>query len=418
MFFRRHPLEKVWTRFQKYERAISPMNYIDSRSAKRITAALRYSLKKEIDRRRRLGTCSVQGIYQIVDHFNKEMSGFEFSVERPGPYTDRQQRKYRKAIIAARDLSEAVENLARVVVRGSSDPRNKYMLPRVESPKFHRLLLALRIQDHPDSSSDPVDPDAALDEWWQQVAPHIDELPIFGQDVTPVPRQQRKRKRGQALELQDRQRLLLSCLAGGSASQKAQRIGVSRRTVYTWLRKIIYTPNPDKLLEDWFSLGLIAVLEVPICPGSISTQWPQVVCLICHHLLGPYPRERRDTLPFQVVKADPQRQLRPAELWTAATEIQGHLILHFEVGDPVLNHFGESNWSRIPSDTQKSFDYWAELGESGIAPGGDPTPSNLLDWENWRKKVLAGKKIPSPQATVLNSDHRFHATPGSEERRW
>ena len=418
MFFRRHPLEKVWTRFQKYERAISPMNHIDSRSAKRITAALRGSLKKELDRRRRLGSCSVQGIHQIVDRFNKEMSGFEFLVERRGPYTDRQQRKYRKAIFAARDLSRAVEKLARVEVRGSSDPRNKYLLPRVQSPKWQRLLLALQREDLPDSSSDPVDPDAALDEWWQQVAPHIDELPIFGQDVTPVPRQQRKRKRGQALELEDRQRLLLSCLAGGSASQKAQRIGVSRRSIYTWLRKIIYTPNPDKLLEDWFNLGLIAVLEVPICPGSISTQWPQVVCLICHHLLGPYPRERRDTLPFQVVKADPQRQLRPAELWTAATEIQGHLILHFEVGDPVLNHFGESNWSQIPNATQKSFDYWAELGESGIAPGGDPTPSNLLDWENWRKKVLAGKKIPSPQATVLNSDHRWHATPGSEERRW
>lgn len=177
------------------------MNHIDSRSAKRITAALRYSLKKELDRRRRLGTCSVQGIYRIVDYFNKEMSGFEFSVETPGPYTDRQQRKYRKAIIGARDLSRTVEKLARVVVRGSSDPRNKYLLPRVESPRWQRLMIALRTHDHTDSSSDPGDPDAASDQWWQQVAPHIDELPIFGQDVTPVPRQQRKRKRGQALEL-------------------------------------------------------------------------------------------------------------------------------------------------------------------------------------------------------------------------
>ncbi len=120
-----------------------------------------------------------------------------------------------------------------------------------------------------------------------------------------------------------------------------------------------------------------------------------------------------DTLPLQVVKADPQRQLRQGD-----TEIQGHLILHFEVGkEPVRNHFGESNWSQIPSDPQKSFDYWAELGETGIAPGGDPTPSNLLDWENWRKKVLAGEKTTPPQASVLNSDHRLHATPGSEERR-
>jgi len=182
MFFRRHPLEKVWTRFQKYERAISQMNHIDPRSAKRITAALRYSLKKEIDRRRRLGTCSVQGIYQIVDHFNKEMSGFEFSVETPGPYTDRQQRKYGKAIIAARGLSQAVENLARVVVRGSSDPRNKYMLPRVRPLDVPQLLLTLQRRYQLDRLSGPGVTDAAMDQWWRQVAPYIDELRFFGQD--------------------------------------------------------------------------------------------------------------------------------------------------------------------------------------------------------------------------------------------
>ena len=43
---------------------------------------------------------------------------------------------------------------------------------------------------------------------------------------------------------------------------------------------------------------------------------------------------------------------------------------------------------------------------------GGSTPSNILDWEHWRKKVLAGKKIPPPQATVLNSGHRLNATPG------
>ncbi len=307
------------------------MNHIESRPAKRITAALRNSVKKEIDRRRCLGYCSFEGIRQIVDYFNKEMSGFEFLVERPGLYTHQQLRLGQKAVFAARDLSQAVENLARDVAQGSSDPRNKYLLPRIETPKWQRLLLALQRQDHLDSSSDPVDPDAALDEWWPQVAAHIDELRVFGQDVTPVPRRQPKRKRGQALELDGHQKLLLSCLAGGSAREKAQRIGVSRRSIYTWLGKIIYTPNPDKLLEDWFNLGLIEALEVPICPGSISTRWPQVVCLICHHLLGPYPRERRSDLPFQVIKADPQRQLHQADLWTAATEIKGHLIYNFKV---------------------------------------------------------------------------------------
>jgi len=292
------------------------------------------------------------------------------------------------------------------------------LLPRVRPLDVPQLLLTLDRRYQLDRLLGPGVTDAAMDQWWQQVAPLLDALLYFGQDMVPVPRQQPKRKRGQALGLEGNQRLLLSCLAGGSAGQKAQRIGVSRRTVYTCLRKIIYTSNPDKLLEYWFNLGLLAVLAIPPCPESRATEYPQVVCLICHHLLCPYPRAGRDTLPLQLVKADPQRQLHQFDLWTAATEIQGHLILHFEVGEPVLNHFGESNWSQIPSDTQKSFDYWAELGETGIAPGGDPTPSNLLDWENWRKKVLAGEKIPPPQATVLNSDHRWHATPGSEERRW
>ena len=58
------------------------------------------------------------------------------------------------------------------------------------------------------------------------------------------------------------------------------------------------------------------------------------------------------------------------------------------------------------------------IRESGIAPGGDPAPSDVLDWGKWRKKVLAGEKLPPPQAPVLNSQQRWHATPGSEERRW
>ena len=237
--------------------------------------------------------------------------------------------------------------------------------------------------------------------------------------MVAIPCRPPKRKRGQALGLEGNQRLLLSLLAGGSARQKGQRIGVSRRSVYTCLRKIIYAPNPDEFLEYWFNLRLLAVLVVPPCPESMDTHCPQVVCLICHHLLCPYPRAGRSTLPLQVVKVDPRRQLRSADLWTAATEIQGHLILHFEVGEePVFNLFSESIWSQFPHATEKSFDSWAQFGESGSAPGGDPAPSDVLDWGKWRKKVLAGEKPPPPQAPVLNSQQRLHATPGSEEGRW
>ena len=67
LLFHRHPLERVWTRFQKYERALSPINNMESRLAKRSAVALRNSLQREIDRRRSRGTCSVEGVRQIVD---------------------------------------------------------------------------------------------------------------------------------------------------------------------------------------------------------------------------------------------------------------------------------------------------------------------------------------------------------------
>jgi len=343
-------------------------------------------------------------------------------VQSPGVHTHQQPRIYQKALFAARDLSQAVENLAYAVLKGSvkvSDPRNKYLLRRVVSPNVSRLLHALERKKQPDRSPEVGGPDPALDQWWQQVAPLIDQLPYFGQDIVPVPRRLPKRKRGQALGFEGHQQLLLSWLAGGSAREKAERIGVSHRSIYTWLSKIIYTPNPDKLLEYWFSLGLVAVLAVPVCPKAGDTRWPQVVCLICHHLLCPYPRQPHNTLPLQVVKADPQRHLPSAELWEVATEVQGHLILHYEVGEePIHKPLSESIWSQVHFPTQKSIDYWAELGGCPNAPGGAPTPPDLMDWEKWRKGVLAGGKIPPPQATVLNSHHRLHATPGSEERRW
>ena len=141
---------------------------------------------------------------------------------------------------------------------------------------------------------------------------------------------------------------------------------------------------------------ILAILSPP--PEILA----KLVCLICHHLLCPYPRTGRDTVSLQVVKADPQRHLNSADLWTAATEIQGHLILHFEVEEePVFNLFSESSWSQIPSDTQRSFDYWAEFGESAIAPGGDPTPSNLLDWERGARRRWPGKKFLLPKLPYL-----------------
>ncbi len=237
------------------------MNHTDSRLAKRITGALRNSLQEELDRRRSRGNCSAYGLIDVIYNFNVGMSFNQFLVQRPG--THQQLRACQKAVFAAGDLTQAVQKLYHAVAQGRvkvSDPRNMELLPRVRPLDIPYLLVTLDRRYQLDRLSGPAVTDAAMDQWWQQVAPYIDELFFFGQDMAPIPRQQPKRKRGQALGLEGDQRLLLSCLAGGSASQKAQRIGVSRRTVYTCLRKIIYTPNPDKFLEYWFNLGLLAVL--------------------------------------------------------------------------------------------------------------------------------------------------------------
>lgn len=128
LLFHRRPLEKVWIKLQKYERALSPINTFQSRQAKCTAGGLRSSLQRELDRRRSRGACSVQGIGHIVNSFNIAMVYIRRLVQSPGLNTHQQQKICKKAISAAQDLSQAVDNLAHAVPEGSvkvSDPRNK-----------------------------------------------------------------------------------------------------------------------------------------------------------------------------------------------------------------------------------------------------------------------------------------------------
>ncbi len=143
MFFHRHPLEKAWTKLEKYERALGSISSIKPRLAKRITGALRNSLQEELDRHKSRGTCSAYGLIDVIYGFDDAISYIQFLVQSPGLYTRQQLRACQKAVFAARDLSQAVENLARDVAQSSSDPRNKYLLPRIETTKWQRLLVAL-----------------------------------------------------------------------------------------------------------------------------------------------------------------------------------------------------------------------------------------------------------------------------------
>ncbi len=252
MIFQRHPLEKVWIKLEKYEQALGSISSIKPRLAKRITGALKNSLKGELVKRRSRGTCSAYGLIDVIYSCNVAVSDIQFLVENPGLYTYQQLRACQKAVFAAGDLTQAFQQLYHALVQGRvkvSDPRDKGLLPRVRPLDIPYLLVTLDRRYQLARLSGPGVTDAAMDRWWQQVAALIDELLFFGQDMVAIPRRQPKRNRGQVLESGDHQRLLVSCLASGSASQKAHRIGVSRRAVYTCLRKIIYTPNPDKLLE-------------------------------------------------------------------------------------------------------------------------------------------------------------------------
>ena len=98
MFFHRHPLERVWIKLEKYERALGAISSIKPRLAKRITGALRNSLQEELDRRRSRGNCSAYGLIDVIYNFNG-MSFNQFLIQRPD--THLQRRACQKAVVSA-----------------------------------------------------------------------------------------------------------------------------------------------------------------------------------------------------------------------------------------------------------------------------------------------------------------------------
>ncbi len=73
-------------------------------------------------------------------------------------------------------------------VRKSVAHRYMELLPRVRPLDVPQLLLTLQRRYQLDRLLGPGVTDAAMDQWWQQVAPLLDALLYFGQDMAPVPR--------------------------------------------------------------------------------------------------------------------------------------------------------------------------------------------------------------------------------------
>ena len=169
MFFHRHPLEKVWIKLEKYERALGSIGSIEPRLAKRITGALRNSLQEELDRRRSRGNCSAYGLINVIYSFDDAISFIQFLVQSPGLYTHQQLRACQKAVFAAGDLTQAFQKLYHALVQGRvkfSDPRDKELLPRVRPLDVPQLLLTLQRRYQLDRLSGPGVTDAAMDQWW------------------------------------------------------------------------------------------------------------------------------------------------------------------------------------------------------------------------------------------------------------
>ncbi len=118
-------------------------------------------------------------------------------------------------------------------------------------------------------------------EWFGHQQDLIGRLPWFGERISPV-RARGSREKGQALTVEDEERVLLSWLAGGSRSQMAVRAGVSRRTVYNLVHRVIYETEPQAALFKWYEAGLYACMSVPRFELVSRSGNPDLVCLICH----------------------------------------------------------------------------------------------------------------------------------------
>jgi hypothetical protein len=105
-------------------------------------------------------------------------------------------------------------------------------------------------------------------------------------------------------------RILLAFLAGRPVAVAAGRAGCSPRTMYSVINRVIYEPQPRKLHDLWFYLGLIAIVDYDYDeerpkPGrrlwgtlerKVEEHDALMFCLVCHRFLMPV-KPQRSTIP-------------------------------------------------------------------------------------------------------------------------
>jgi hypothetical protein len=247
-------------------------------------------------------------------------------------------------------------------------------------------------------------------EWGAIVWGLIAGLSWFGEEVSPA--STKRRKRNQPLSSNDITRALLSWLAGGSASQVADRAFVSRRTIYNIIWKYVYTRDPIDKTGRWHDIGLIECLVTPWCREIEDPTAQQVVCLICHQEIVSYTWFNPTLRVGEVFRPQIDGHL-PAYInkHKAAEHTQGHLILHFWLEktpdstriSPLRRYFGnsvDSAWYHIPRGTGEYIGQNRWVRESMTTPLGPEISDSHERWQQWRRRILENNRVgPVPLET-------------------
>ena len=275
----------------------------------------------------------------------------------------------------------------RILKRRRSTPIDRQARP--EPAASNRLLLAQTDEEE----------DLRLMEWAQRREQLIDDLPWFGQSIPP-PGSRYPRGPGRHWAPEDEERVLLSWLTGGSARRVATRAGVGRRTAYNVLRRLVYVPDPPRLMVRWFEAGLYTCMFSPRFPTVRQSGFQEMVCLICHTMIGDYERIVDTTeMSGETFAPEPYRHLAGVNRSRTACTIQGHLVLHFWLEDDPIE-FGSRAWDALPQGTYSQVGALGGFRHSLTAPRGGGV-ALAGEWRLWRIAILErrnGSPSPAPPA--------------------
>ena len=243
----------------------------------------------------------------------------------------------------------------------------------------------------------PTPPEAGRPEEPSEEDPEevVSSLPWFGEQIVSG---KGDRRRGRRVDAGEEQRVLLSWLVGGSSADVAARVPVGRRTVYRVLRRLIYVEDPARLVAHWADLGLI----MGVTTGVGRRADIEIACLICHSIVHhTFWLSKPRRLSGRTFRPDPVRQgFDAGRTFFMGSDIQAHLLGHFELGGDPLQEIGHRGWmvrSWVVDDV------WSRLPERTLNRAETLLQGGVLDREEelalqeWRRRVLdAGANLAGP----------------------